>query len=84
MTKLAESTLTATLFTVAAALNVFVPTTSMDSPWPAKSATPPTAALVSVPDKVPLPVCRFNVIVRVASAPEVTKFPAASKILTTG
>jgi hypothetical protein len=67
------------------AVKTLVPVASMDNPKPAKSATPETAAIETVPDSVPVdPAFRLKVIVAVASVPEVTTLPCASLILITG
>jgi hypothetical protein len=67
------------------AVRTLVPVASMDSPRPAKSATPETAAIETVPERVPVePAFRLKVIVLVASVPVETTLPCASLILMTG
>ena len=58
------------------AVSTLLPTASMDSPKPTKSATPATAAIVRVPDRVPVePAFRLKVIEAVESVPVVTVLP---------
>ena len=67
------------------AVKTLVPVASIESPRPAKSATPATAAIDRVPDKVPVePAFRLKVIVAVLSVPVETTLLEASLILMTG
>ena len=68
-----------------AAVKTLVPVASMDNPKPAKSATPATAAIETVPDSVPVePAFRLKLIVAVESVPVETTLPEASLIRMTG
>ena len=60
---------------------LLVPARSIFRPFPEKSATPDTALMLTVPPKVPVPVVRLKVMER---EEEVTVFPAASSMVTTG
>jgi len=61
------------------------PFASMERFLPEKSATPATADILKVPDKVPVePALRLKVMVAVESVPLVTVLPFASLILMTG
>lgn len=58
------------------AVKTLEPIVSIDSPLPAKSATPPLAVTVKVPEREPVePALRLKVMSAVASAPVVTTLP---------
>ena len=57
---------------------LLAPTRLIERLFPVKSATPATAVVVTVPERVPLPVVNVTVTTRVASVPVVTTFPKAS------
>ena len=49
-----------------------LPMRSMARPWPAKRASPPTAATVTLPLRTPAPCCRARLMLALASAPTST------------